>query len=151
MVDIDLTKLAFESVVIGNDLKVAAERVVRPILTQASRCGYCSQDQFALRLALEESLCNAFRHGNGCDPDKRISARWAIREDVAVICVADEGDGFDPSAVPDPRREENREKPYGRGVMLMRAYMTELRFNEQGNEVCMIKVRKRSGARPTGT
>ena len=51
----------------------------------------------------------------------------------------DEGEGFDPGVIPDPRADENLEKPGGRGIMLMRAYMDEVAFNERGNEVRMTK------------
>jgi serine/threonine-protein kinase RsbW len=58
-----------------------------------------------------------------------------------VIYVKDEGEGFSPKKLPDPRERENLEKPCGRGVLLMRAYMNDLQYNEQGNEVCMIKLK----------
>jgi serine/threonine-protein kinase RsbW len=127
--------------VIKNDLQLAREQVVKPILDRAETLGYSSQDQFALRLGLEEALCNAYHHGNKGDPHKSISTRWFVNPHCIIIFVKDDGEGFTPSNVPDPRLVENLEKPCGRGVMLMRAYMTELRFNETGNEVCMIKVR----------
>jgi serine/threonine-protein kinase RsbW len=53
--------------------------------------------------------------------------------------VTDEGDGFDPGAVPDPRYGENLYKPEGRGLFLMRSYMDVVKFNERGNSVCMVK------------
>jgi len=142
MVDIDLSKMKFNSVVIKNDLQLAREQVVKPILDTVQELGYGSQDQFALRLGLEEAVCNAFHHGNKGDPAKTIAARWAVDDSCAVIFVQDEGEGFSPDDLPDPRCEENLEKPCGRGVLLMRAYMSEVRFNERGNEVCMIKMKK---------
>jgi serine/threonine-protein kinase RsbW len=141
MVKIDLSKLKFDSIVIKNDLQLARDQVVKPILDQVEMLGYSSQDQFALRLGLEEAMCNAYHHGNKGDPCKTISARWAVNDHCIVIFVKDDGEGFVPQNVPDPRLAENLEKPCGRGVMLMRAYMTELHFNESGNEVCMIKLR----------
>ncbi len=145
MLEIDFSKLDFVSVVIENDLATARDRIVKPILARAASLGYCSQDQFALRLGLEEAMCNAYKHGNKCDPAKRISVRWAVNDEMVVVFVTDEGQGFAPENVPDPRASENLEKPSGRGIMLMQAYMTELRFNKRGNEVCMIKVRQASG------
>jgi len=142
MTSCDISKLRFCDTVTCNDLQVARERVVNPILREAEDKGFCGQDQFAIRLGLEEAISNAWRHGNRCDPNKRIHVRWAVTDQVAVICVADEGGGFDPSCLPDPRAKENREKPSGRGVMLMRAFLTELRYNDHGNEVCLIKAKK---------
>jgi serine/threonine-protein kinase RsbW len=147
MVEIDLSKMKFNSVVIKNDLQRAREEVVAPILIKAQEMGYGSQDQFALRLGLEEAMCNAYHHGNKADPEKTISARWAVDEACAVIFVRDEGEGFVPGKLPDPRNEENLEKPCGRGVLLMKTYMSDLRFNEQGNEVCMIKLKNGDSSR----
>jgi serine/threonine-protein kinase RsbW len=55
------------------------------------------------------------------------------------ITIIDQGRGFDPSSVPDPRADENLEKPCGRGIMLMRAYMDEVDFSPKGNRVRMVK------------
>lgn len=145
MRDIDFGKLTFHNVVIRNQLELARDQVVTPILSAAAERGYCSQDQFALRLGLEEAVSNAYKHGNRCDPGKHIRVRWAVDDEVAVIYVADEGDGFDPDQVPDPTTQENREKPAGRGLMLMKVYMTELCYNDASNEVCLVKARKRRG------
>ena len=59
----------------------------------------------------------------------------------AVVTVADEGAGFDPAGVPDPTADENLEKPCGRGIMLIRAYMDEVAYNRQGNEIRIVKHR----------
>ncbi len=150
MPEVDIDKLNYTTVQIANDLILARDLVVDPIMSAVADCGYCSQDEFALRLALEEAICNAYHHGNKEDPRKTIRVRWSVDEEVTVIRVADDGKGFDPDCLPDPRTDENREKPCGRGVMLIRAYMTELRFNEQCNEICMIKTRKRPGLASTG-
>ncbi len=141
MKDIDLTKMKFNTIVIKNDLQLAREQVVKPILESVQKLGYGSQDQFALRLGLEEAMCNAYHHGNKGDPQKKIIARWAADNACVVIYVKDEGEGFSPKNLPDPRKKENIERPCGRGVLLMRAYMNELQYNEQGNEVCMIKLK----------
>jgi serine/threonine-protein kinase RsbW len=142
MMDIDLSKLEFCTVVIKNDLQSARDQIVKPILAKTAGLGYCNQDQFAIRLGLEEAIANAFKHGNKCEPNRKICARWAADPNFVVIYVSDDGEGFNPKVVPDPRREENLEKPSGRGLMLMKVYMTELHYNERGNEVCMIKIRK---------
>jgi len=57
------------------------------------------------------------------------------------VKVEDEGDGFNPSNVPDPREPEYRERPGGRGLLLMHNYMTWVRHNERGNCVTMCKGR----------
>lgn len=150
MPNVDLSKLKYDHVVICSDLQLAREQVVQPILAVAGRNGYCNHDLFALRLALEESISNAHKHGNRGDSEKSIRVRWSIDRQMTVIYVADDGKGFKPLQVPDPRTPENREKPSGRGLMLMRAYMSDLSFNDKGNQVCMVKIRRKSGLASTG-
>src|SRR5438132_1325023 len=60
--------------------------------------------------------------------------------DRREVRITDEGKGFDPSDVPDPTAIENLERPCGRGLMLMKHYMTEVEYNESGNSVSMAKV-----------
>ncbi len=151
MQDIDFSKLDFCSVVIMNDLHSAREQIVKPILAKTAVMGYGSRDQFAIRLGLEEAVTNAFKHGNKCEPNRRISARWAVDPNVIVIFISDEGEGFNPTTIPDPRKDENLERPCGRGLMLMKAYMTELHYNERGNEVCMIKIRRTRNTKTTSS
>ncbi len=99
---------------------------------------------FAVRLALEEALVNAFRHGNRDDPTKHALVDWSITDDEVTIQVTDQGSGFDPGSVPDPTAEENLEIPSGRGIMLMRAYMTEVEHLAPGNMVRLAYRRKQS-------
>jgi serine/threonine-protein kinase RsbW len=98
------------------------------------------QELFGIRLALEEALVNAIKHGNGMDRSKKVHVLYALHADRFEIHVTDEGSGFDPSDVPDPTAVENLERPCGRGLMLMRHYMTEVVFNDRGNSVRMSKV-----------
>ena len=109
------------------------------MLREVAACGYSKAACFAIKLAIEESLNNAIRHGNGHDSNKRVRVSCQIDPKRACIVVTDEGDGFCPDSVPDPTTDENLEKPHGRGNMLMRAYMDEVHFNKKGNEVRLVK------------
>lgn len=109
------------------------------IFEQIEKLGFNDDDAFAIKLALEEGLVNAIRHGNLNDPSKQIELHYSLSTTTLVFGICDEGIGFAPEEVPDPTLDENLEKPHGRGLMLMRAYMTEVRFNDRGNEVWMIK------------
>jgi serine/threonine-protein kinase RsbW len=99
--------------------------------------GYEEGAVFAIRLALEESIVNAFHHGNRDDPKKQVFVRAWIDDDEARFEVEDQGPGFDPAAIPDPTEDENIEIPSGRGVMLIRAYMHEVEFVKPGNKLRM--------------
>jgi serine/threonine-protein kinase RsbW len=125
-------------IVIPNDLRSAREPE-RRILALLGLCGYAPETVFAIKLALEEALTNAIKHGNRNDSSKRVVVRYTVNPQRAVIMVRDEGHGFRPEAVPDPTADENLERPNGRGIMLMQAYMTRVCFNRDGNEVWMLK------------
>jgi serine/threonine-protein kinase RsbW len=126
------------------EIRSAEEAVLEAI----ARCGYGEHDRFAIQLALEEAMANAIRHGNAGDPAKRVVVEFRIDDECACISVEDEGGGFQPEAVPDPTLDENLCKPYGRGVMLMRVYMSEVRYNVAGNRVTMIKRRTHRASEP---
>jgi serine/threonine-protein kinase RsbW len=126
------------TVVIPSDLK-EARNVEQAILDQACQAGYAESDTFALKLALEEGLNNAIRHGNRMDPAKTVEVSYDVTPEQVRITIRDCGPGFEPANVPDPTADENLEKPSGRGIMLMRAYMDSVEFNETGNLVCMVK------------
>ncbi len=113
-----------------NDLAAAVEEY-----------NYPKKDLFALRLALEEALVNAVKHGNKGDTSKEARLGYHVNADFVLIEVEDEGAGFDPSAVPDPLAPENLERPSGRGLFLIRQYMTWMEHSERGNCVRMCKQR----------
>lgn len=97
---------------------------------------------FSIKLALEEAIINAMKHGNGMDRNKKVTISYRVTLDRFDIHITDEGKGFDPDDVPDPMAVENLERPSGRGLLLMRYYMTEVDYVPPGNRVAMCKVRK---------
>ena len=99
---------------------------------------------FAVHLALEEAFVNAVKHGNKMDPAKEVRIECLVETDKVTVSVTDEGNGFDPESIPDPRYGVNLYKPEGRGLFLMRSYMDEVEFNERGNSVCMVKYKEKA-------
>ena len=99
--------------------------------------GLSNRQVFSVRLALEEAVANAIKHGNKMDPTKTVTIRYLIGNADVRIEVSDEGTGFDTARVPDPTQPDRLELPHGRGVMLMRAYMDKVEYNEKGNTVRM--------------
>ena len=117
--------------------------------------------------ALHECLINAMEHGNleltsdlresehskayrslvderrqlqpYCDRHVLVTARFSRQE--AAFVIRDDGRGFDPLKLPDPRDPANLQKCSGRGLFLIRTFMDEVRFNETGNEITMLKRR----------
>jgi len=111
------------------------------ILTLLESSGFTDRDLFGVKLALEEALVNAIKHGNGMDPEKMVRVHCVLKQEEVTIVIEDEGEGFDPSDVPDPTDDDNLEKPSGRGLMLMRAFMTSIDYNDCGNKVTLVKQR----------
>jgi serine/threonine-protein kinase RsbW len=104
---------------------------------------YTEHDIFGIRLAVEEAIINAMKHGNQMDRNKKIKITFHVQAEHFEVVVADEGPGFDPEDVPDPTAPENLERCCGRGLMLMRHYMSEVSYSRRGNSVRMKKVRKK--------
>lgn len=129
-----------DEIVVPNDLRSAKLPEDR-ILRELQRHGYDPDITFAIKLALEEAMTNAVKHGNRNDCSKHITVRFRIDAQRTVIMVRDEGCGFCPDGVPDCTAEENLERPNGRGIMLMHSYMSKVRYNDRGNEVWMMRLR----------
>jgi len=121
----------------------ASRLIMDQLLEQLGVHGWSPSDIFAIHLAAEEAIVNAIVHGNKLDAAKRVHVCCHVSPEVARIEVTDEGPGFDPAAVPDCRDDERLEAPGGRGVMLMRTFMTRIEYNDRGNRVLMEKRRAR--------
>ena len=121
-----------------------ARRVQSEIENALKKHQYGERDIFSIKLALEEALVNAIKHGNQYDPAKRVHIAYRLLPNLFEVHITDEGAGFDPADVPDPTAFENLKLPSGRGLMLMRHYMSEVTFNDRGNAVTMCK-RLRNG------
>jgi serine/threonine-protein kinase RsbW len=98
-------------------------------------------DIFAVRLAVEEAVANAMKHGNRLSPHKYVEVTVGVEDDAVWVRVHDEGEGFDPLAVPDPTADENLERPCGRGILLMRHFMHYVEYRDSGRTVFMIRHR----------
>ena len=115
-------------------------RAVRDILKHARITGCLADHHAELEIALREALANAVLHGNRSDAAKRVLVRaYCDPKKGFVIAVRDEGRGFDPSKVPDPRREDRLQLTHGRGIFLMRELMDHIEHRKGGREVVLYK------------
>ena len=96
---------------------------------------------FGIRLSMEEGLANAIRHGNGSDHSKAVHVVCRLNSRQLSVEIADEGEGFDPELVPDCTAEENLLRETGRGIMLMRNYMSRVEYLDGGHRLVMEKSR----------
>ncbi len=119
----------------------AGKRVLNEVVHRLESEGWLQKDIFGVHLAMEEALVNAVKHGNGYDETKNVEIICRMSADRVRIEIQDEGDGFDPDSLPDCTDEEHLEIPSGRGVMLMRTFMSLVEYNDLGNRVIMEKQR----------
>lgn len=157
--------------VIGND-PPQASRLVAFLEDQLHQLGCFDQASvFRIVLALKEALVNAIDHGNleldsrlresegneyhrlaeqrrkqppYCN--RRVTVLYRVELESVSYTISDEGPGFDPSHIPDPRDPENLVKASGRGLMLIQTFMDDVYFNDRGNTITMVKHRERSPA-----
>ena len=117
----------------------ASRRVTDELLEQLGHHGWSPSDIFAIHLAAEEALVNAIVHGNKLDPAKTVAVSCVVGPELVQIRITDQGEGFDPALVPDCTLAERLEVPSGRGVMLMKSFMTRIEYNAKGNSVLLEK------------
>ncbi len=117
------------------------DRVCFSILRELDRCGYPNSFFYWTKLCIYEMVSNALRHGNRYDPAKSVTILYRVDYNAFSISVLDEGDGFDYTCIPDPRKGERLYKPNGRGLFIVRHYMDEVEFNEKGNRIKAFKRR----------
>ena len=141
--------------------------IIGHLVDTAVEFGLCTERQrMQIGVALDEAIMNGIVHGNleissrlletGDDTyhreiDRRrkeppyrerrlfVSGRFELGH--AEYRIRDEGPGFEPQEVPvpNPTSPEHVERPHGRGLFLIKAFMSEVSFNEEGNEITMIR------------
>lgn len=109
------------------------------LMKRVEKVGVVKIENSNLFIALDEAFVNAVKHGNKYDANKivRIAAEVSAKE--ARFTIEDEGDGFDIESIPDPRNPENLFKSSGRGVLIIHNVMDEVKYNERGNRLEMVK------------
>jgi serine/threonine-protein kinase RsbW len=119
----------------------AGKQVLEELLRQLHVRDWLEHDVFGVHLAMEEALVNAIKHGNKQDVNKRVRVACHVSKDKVRIEIADEGPGFKLEDVPDCTDLDRLDVPSGRGIMLMRSFMSSVEYNERGNCVVMEKER----------
>ena len=125
--------------------RVAINHAVDQVMQIACECLHCDQGEPDLEISLREALANAVIHGNKSEPDKNVSLRCYGNPDQGVImAIRDQGSGFDPETVPDPRSSDKIYLHHGRGLFLMRELMDHVEHRKGGREVVIHRTRKQS-------
>jgi serine/threonine-protein kinase RsbW len=113
--------------------------ILNYLMKRVEKMGIVDVERSNLFVALDEAFVNAIKHGNKFDADKivRISADISPKE--ARFMIEDEGEGFNISEIPDPTKPENLFKASGRGVLFIHNIMDEVKYNDRGNRLTMVK------------
>ncbi|MAT80944.1 MAG: anti-sigma regulatory factor [Phycisphaerae bacterium] len=114
------------------------DQAVGEVLEACTSHGLEEAATFAIRLSLEEAMANAMMHGNGGDESKRIILDCRIDAKQVHMIIQDEGPGFDPDMVPDPTADENLTIASGRGLALIKAFMTHVEIPRPGNRLELV-------------
>lgn len=126
-----------------------AERVLEELCDEA---GWPEDAMGPVLSSLREAVANAVRHGNKMDLGKRVGVEYELRGDELIVRVSDEGEGFDPSELPDPTAPENLLRPSGRGIFFMKQLMDHVTLEGRpGGGTLVVMRRRRTTERAGGT
>ncbi|MBF0288870.1 MAG: response regulator [SAR324 cluster bacterium] len=143
-------------------------KFIRQVMNYFNGCynNICKAHQLDVNIfgiCINEAVTNAVVHGNlevpsslkqedwkkfedlvderEADPEyenKKVTIAYHVDESQIKIEMEDEGNGFDPSNLPNPNDPEAM-LASGRGILLIRSFMDEVSWNEKGNKITMIK------------
>jgi serine/threonine-protein kinase RsbW len=113
--------------------------VLEYLIKRVEKLGVCKPEQSNLFVALDEAFVNAVKHGNKYDARKLVRITADVSNAEAKFTIEDEGEGFDVNSIPDPLDPENLFKASGRGVLFIYNIMDEVKYNDRGNRLTMIK------------
>jgi serine/threonine-protein kinase RsbW len=112
------------------------------VIQMAEKAGFDEDDLHKIAMSVRETMVNAVVHGNRYNAHKKVHVRVVHAPGRLEIRIADQGEGFDLTEIPDPLQEENLLRNSGRGIFLMKAFMDEVqvrRAEPAGTEVTLVK------------
>ena len=109
------------------------------LMKRVQKVGVVNPETSNLFVALDEAFVNAVKHGNKFDASKLVRITADVSPEEARFTIEDEGDGFNVAEIPDPLDPQNLFKTSGRGVLFIYNIMDEVKYNERGNRLTMIK------------
>jgi len=109
----------------------------------ARRLGFSDEALYGIELAVREAVTNAVLHGNRRDETVPVEVGVADAGSEMVVTVRDRGEGFDPGSVADPTSEENLLKASGRGILFMRTFMDDVRWERHPAGGTVVRMTKK--------
>ena len=111
-------------------------------LKVAEELGFDEEDLHKIGMAVRECMVNAVVHGNRYNARKKVHFQLLRGSDRLTVVIRDEGEGFELQSLPDPLAEENLLRQSGRGLLLIQAFMDDVKIapiEPRGTEVRMTK------------
>lgn len=115
--------------------------ILNYLMKRVEKIGVVNPETSNLFVALDEAFVNAVKHGNKYDTNKLVRITADVSPEEARFTIEDEGDGFNVAEIPDPLDPLNLFKTSGRGVLFIYNIMDEVKYNERGNRLTMVKKR----------
>jgi serine/threonine-protein kinase RsbW len=98
---------------------------------------------FELKVILNELILNAIKHGNNCDPLKKVKTSVVItNRKYIILLVEDEGEGYDYKIKCNCTKFKEdffEMKESGRGIFIVSNLCDRIKFNKKGNKVIALK------------
>jgi len=120
----------------------SVDRAEELVVDAAKKAGIEEDDALSLGMAIRECAVNAVVHGNRYNLNKKVHLTIARSPAQLIIRIADEGEGFELSELPDPLAEENLLRHSGRGIFIIRAFTDDFdvqRLSPAGTQVTLRK------------
>lgn len=108
----------------------------------ARMAGFDGDESLNISLAVREAATNALIHGNGRDASKVVQVAFGVQEGSIEVEIQDQGVGFNPEAVDDPRDPTNVARTSGRGIFLMRSFMDSVTFEKRNSDGMQVRLTK---------
>jgi len=103
--------------------------LIEPVINEIRKFANISEDVYHnIMISVTEAVNNAVIHGNKFDKSKKVHIAIRVNSEYIYINVSDQGNGFDPSSIPDPTQGDNIFKESGRGVFLMNELTASTEF-----------------------
>ena len=120
----------------------SVDKAERVTLDLARESGFGEEELDRIGMSVRECMVNAVVHGNRYSSHKKVKLSLSRTPERFTVRISDQGEGFDPGALPDPLSGDNLLRHSGRGIFLMKAFMDDLqvrRLQPAGTEVTLVK------------
>lgn len=117
--------------------------VDRFVERELKKAGFAKEVIADVAISVSEFVNNAILHGNRQDESKKVTLELFQTPAEIIICVEDEGEGFDPNQVANPLEGENLLKEVGRGIFIAKTLVDAVEFERGKKGGTRVKLTKK--------